>query len=207
MFESLPLILALSGLIFSSILTAIVGYQKRKRYSEQAEMRLDAIAQSKEALSGVLWRRFERTMDDEDGEAATIAQIRYGPEIATKFYDDIIQFAAETLGTSSSTGIDFTFEEIQASIDQAVESFEERLQQIEERIPEAETVDKIASVNDAILGTQIEALTKTITNLENRILSTWDVAKIVFQIIAGFGVLLSIAFGIISYLSKTPSGG
>jgi len=50
------------------------------------------------------------------------------------------------------------------------------------------------------MATNIEALSESIKRIENKILTKWDVAKIVFEIIAIFGVLIGIAFGIIKYL-------
>lgn len=67
---------------------------------------------------------------------------------------------------------------------------EARLEAIEDRLPETETIDKIASVNDAILATKLEEVDRTLTRLEQNQMSTGRV----FGLISAFlGVLFALA--------------
>lgn len=84
-----------------------------------------------------------------------------------------------------------------------VERLQNRLDAIEERLPEASTIDKITSVNDAIMATKIEALEKEISRLEASRLSRWDVVVVVFAILTAVGGIVAIIVPIIqSHMSK-----
>ena len=74
-----------------------------------------------------------------------------------------------------------------------------RLTQIEERFPNQTTLEKIASVNEAIIGTQLEHLTDAIKRLEDKQLTKWDVATIVLQVIAALGALVGLSLAILNY--------
>ena len=93
-----------------------------------------------------------------------------------------------------------TEEQIEAKIAEKLTEIKERVEQIESRFPKEATIDKIASVNDALLATQIESLTEAVTRIEQKILTKWDVAKIVFEILAGFGVLMGLLLAVIQLL-------
>jgi hypothetical protein len=94
-------------------------------------------------------------------------------------------------------------EEIQNEIDSNIGALSVRIEEIERRFPEQDTVEKIASVNEAILATQIENLTNTIKKLEEKILSRWDVAKIVFQIIAILCGIVSVVLALAKFFKST----
>ncbi len=61
-------------------------------------------------------------------------------------------------------------------------------------------MEKVASVNDAILATRLEALEETLRETKERLLSKWDVATIVFAIIAGLGTTVGIIAGLVKLL-------
>jgi uncharacterized protein YacL len=56
-------------------------------------------------------------------------------------------------------------------------------------------------VNDAILATNIESLTRTVKRIEEKTLTKWDVAVIVFQIIGVIGVVIGVIIGVITLFS------
>jgi len=67
---------------------------------------------------------------------------------------------------------------------------EARIKAIEDRLPDSETLDKIASVNDAILATKLEEVDRTLIRLEQNQMSTGRV----FGLISAFlGVLFALA--------------
>jgi hypothetical protein len=78
---------------------------------------------------------------------------------------------------SSSPISSISKEDIKNEIDGRVDSLKKRLSDIEKRFPKQETVDKVASVNDAILATQIEGISESLKNIESKIITRWDVAK------------------------------
>ena len=94
---------------------------------------------------------------------------------------------------------DVSKEEIELKVKQKVDEIKKRIEEIEKRFPAEGTLEKIASVNDAILATNIESLTDSIKKIEERILTKWDIAKVVFQIIAALGVVIGLVFGILQY--------
>jgi hypothetical protein len=93
-------------------------------------------------------------------------------------------------------------EEIRKEAEEAVSVFRERLEQVERRFPEESTLEKIASINDAILATKVEQLQKSIEQLEDRILTKWDVATIVFMVIAAVGGLAGVVFTVANFVLK-----
>ncbi len=97
-------------------------------------------------------------------------------------------------------------EKIKEKMDEKLNHLNDKISKIEERFPDQGTIDKVSSVNDAILATQIEAINKRLENIENKMLGRWDVAKIVFQIIAAFGAVIGAALAIINFYLQNNSG-
>jgi hypothetical protein len=93
-------------------------------------------------------------------------------------------------------------ESVKKELHEIREAFQERLERIEQRFPEEATLEKIASINDAILATKIEQLEKSVEELGNRILSKWDVATIVFAVIASVGVVAGAIFAVANFVTK-----
>lgn len=118
-----------------------------------------------------------------------------------------IEILEESATASSSSPITsgrfMSKEEVKGEIDERIKTLNERIKDIEVRFPEQDTVEKIASVNEAILATQIENLAESIKNIEAKILTRWDVAKIVFQIIAVLSSLIGIIFAVIAFAAKS----
>ena len=108
---------------------------------------------------------------------------------------------------SNSSAVEYLAEdEIQKIVEEKVNHLNGRIEEIEQRFPSQDTVEKISSVNDAILATQIENLTEKVNALEKSKISKWDVAIVVFQIIAALGVIFGIIFGFVSLFAKTAGG-
>lgn len=91
--------------------------------------------------------------------------------------------------------------EINQEIERRTRALDQRIQVIEDRFPSDATIEKISSVNDAILATNLESLTRSVSKLEEKLLSKWDVAVIVFEIIAALGGLTALIITIISVMS------
>jgi hypothetical protein len=93
-------------------------------------------------------------------------------------------------------------DDVKDAVNRAVSTFTERLERIEQRFPEESTIDKIASINDAILATKVEQLQTLLEQLEDRILTKWDVATIVFMVIAAVGGLAGVIFAVANFVLK-----
>jgi hypothetical protein len=84
-------------------------------------------------------------------------------------------------------------EQIREEVRKEVMALEERLDRVEQRFPEEATLEKIASINDAILATKVEQLEKSVAELESRLLTKWDVAAIISAVVGLAGVIFSVA--------------
>ena len=83
-----------------------------------------------------------------------------------------------------------------------LEKLQERITAIESKFPSDETnIDKIASINDAIFLTKIDGLSKAVENIERKMLSKWDVAKIVVMIIGLVMTAIGVVFAVVTYFS------
>jgi hypothetical protein len=126
----------------------------------------------------------------------------YTQKEINKLWNFWVRESANAFVSASTLLPSISKEEIQKEIDVKVNALRKRIEEIEKRFPNQDKIDKIASVNDAILATQIESLTETVKKLEEKVLTKWDVAKIVFQIIAALSGLVGLALLVITFLSK-----
>lgn len=73
---------------------------------------------------------------------------------------------------------------------------QKRVRAIEDRLPERVDIDKIASINEALLAKAVEDLRAALTRLEDRTPTKWDVATVVFAVLAGLGALVALVVGV-----------
>jgi len=92
--------------------------------------------------------------------------------------------------------------EIEAEVNSRIEEMNRRIETIEVRLPKEATLDKLESVNDAILATQIEALTESVKDLKGKMITKWDVAKVVFTILGALGVIIGMIIGILTVMQQ-----
>ncbi|MCK4501225.1 hypothetical protein KAU11_12060 [Candidatus Babeliales bacterium] len=90
---------------------------------------------------------------------------------------------------------------IKREVEDRTTVLKERLENIEKKFPEESTLEKVASVNDAILGTKIEELQRSIERIESKLFSKWDIAKIVFTIIGSLGALVGLTITVIKFVA------
>ena len=95
----------------------------------------------------------------------------------------------------------FDSSEMSSKVENEIAPLKARLEKIENRFPKESTIEKIASVNDAVMATQIEHLIEEVKKLDEKILTKWDVAVVVFEIMAVIGVVGGIIIGVIQYLA------
>lgn len=83
------------------------------------------------------------------------------------------------------------------SIETRLKGLEERIAKLEERIPEKPTLDKLASVSDAILATRTEANARGIADLRMHALTKWDVALVILLILGVIVAIVSVTVDIL----------
>jgi hypothetical protein len=187
-------IISLIGAISSAIVSLILGLlstisfsKKKKKEEELSKIYLDKFDES---LQKIYEHDYEIIDIDESSK-----QINHEPAKpdSHKNWRLVLGQLAPTINSES---------EIESKVKERIDEIKIRIDEIEKRFPKGATLDKISSVNDAILATNIESLSESIKRIEEKLLTKWDVAKIFFQIIAGLGIIIGLIFGIMNYIKK-----
>jgi len=180
----------LTSLIFVLLgsLSAFLGGFIIARYNN---VRIKKLVQSRNEYEELYRGKFQKEFEKQ--RSSLLSEFYWG---AQELVDENV--SATVLNTVTIPYI--SKEEVDKQIDEKVGSLVQRIVEIEQRFPGQDTVDKIASVNDAILATQIENLTETVKRIEDKILSRWDIAKIVFQVLGTIGLIVSLVMAIITFI-------
>ncbi len=184
----------LSGLI-TSLIAAITSYLAKRRSVEERQ-KLSA------ELDQVVKERFE-------------VGLAFGPVKVTKVIEgeqvsgpqpspELIRSIEQQIASRVTTLPGLSKEEVRREIDQQLDEFQERLSKIESRFPEDSKLEKIASINDALLSERIDQLSKQVENLEKRVLTKWDVALTVSTIIVGIAFVVGATYTIMKYVGEVP---
>jgi hypothetical protein len=155
------------------------------------------------ALTSVARRLTERSREASEKERraiiteviATSPQVDHGTDVGIVLSDLASYLSTSTRQSASK-------EEIREEVRSAVISLQDRLERIEQRFPEEATLEKITSINDAILATKVEQLQKSIEQIESIILTKWDVATIVFAVFAAIGGVAGVIFAVANFVLK-----
>jgi glycerol-3-phosphate cytidylyltransferase-like family protein len=124
-----------------------------------------------------------------------IAELRKASEsIISKDWTILYSFPEHSVSTIA------TEKEMKESAAETIEALDERIRNIESRLPSDSTIDKISSVNDAILATSLESLTARIEALEKKMLTKWDVAKVVFGVFGFIAAIIAILSFIMNFI-------
>jgi flagellar biosynthesis/type III secretory pathway chaperone len=169
--------IALFSLI-SSLISSLASRSQRRKEAVESEQ---VIRNSREARAELLRRaqELEQTLD--------VAESQISGSSGTE--------GAETRMWHYNKGLSDTNEE-------TVDTLHKRLERVEQRFPEEATLEKIASINDAILATKIEQLEKSLELLDSRMITKWDVATIVFAVIGAIGVIAGAIFTVANFVLK-----
>lgn len=89
-------------------------------------------------------------------------------------------------------------DQIAGRINERIKAIRERVDEIESRYPEEDSLERMVSVNEALLSERIDQISIQVQAFENKVLSRWDVALIVSTVLTG---VLSIAGGTYAVLS------
>lgn len=140
--------------------------------------------------------------------------VSLGPVKMTKFYgggepepiitSDLFKRMEEQVlaRVQSSPGV--SRQEVQKEVKVQVAEIQDRIAKIENRFPDEAKLDKVASINDALLSERIDQLSKQVENLENKMLSHWDVAVVVGGIITGIIAIVGATYGVLKATGVIP---
>jgi len=91
---------------------------------------------------------------------------------------------------------------MQKEIQRQMAEVTDRVKRIEDRFPPEAQIEKVASINDALLAERIDQLSKQIQAIESRILSKWDVALTASAIITGLMVIVGATYAVLKTLGR-----
>lgn len=120
------------------------------------------------------------------------APIKLSDELLAQIVEGIV---AQVAGQKELTGAN-----IKAEVDKAVTELMGRLESIEARFPNNSSIDKIASINDALFAERIEQLSNRLSLLEQKQLTKWDVAITVSTVVAGICTVVGATYSVLKVL-------
>jgi len=128
--------------------------------------------------------------------------IESSPESISNLSSEIIAKIEEQILAKVNDGEFIDSELVKNAVNAEINDFNERIKKIEERFPEEAKLEKISSINDAILSERIDNLSSKIERIGKNILSKWDVAIVVSMIIGGIFAIASATYGVIKYFGS-----
>ena len=178
-----------------ALLTSIISYigaylfkrratEKRERLSSEVERLAKERWEVGVSLGPVSLRKVVETGSETSGAPS--------PELLKRIEEQVLSRLAASSG--------LTTENVQKEIDDHLAELREGLAKIESRFPEEAKLEKIASINDALLSERIDQLAKQVENLEQRVLSKWDVALTVSTIIAGIAFVVGATYAVLKII-------
>jgi hypothetical protein len=182
--------------IFSSILATVIAgvmVHARRRWKQGRE-RIAA------ELDELRQRRFEAGVG--------IGHIRVGKAIEgdqktrTLPLPDLYRRIEEQIGARVAASPHLSKEEVQQEIDEQLGEVQKRVAKIEARFPDEAKLEKIASINDALLSERIDQLSRQVEDLQRRTLTKWDVALTVSTIIAGIASVVGATYAVVKFLGQ-----
>ena len=81
--------------------------------------------------------------------------------------------------------------------DDRLNVIEARVEALEDRIPADSIIDKVASINDAVLAKALENLEQRVKNVEESQLSKWDVAQVILILLGGMSTIVAIGLAVL----------
>lgn len=122
-------------------------------------------------------------------------------QVATQLLKEVEQGIVE--GVTERDGL--SREQAQSEVEDKMTEVRGRLEAIERRFPDDATIDKIASINDALFAQRIEQLSTRIEKLEEKLLTKWDVALIVSIVAAGIFAVVGATYTVLKVFGQAPS--
>ena len=94
-------------------------------------------------------------------------------------------------------------EDARQEFDSQLDEVRTRLAEVESRFPKEAKLEKVTSMNDALLSERIDQLAKQVEALEKRILSKWDIALTVSTIIVGIAFVVMATYAVLKAFGGT----
>ena len=189
----IAVIMGILAAIAAAVLSQLMTLRGRKAAKAQRQLREDLSKRSLKVWDDYYEKLVAHLSTEDEGSQKPVEDFR---RTLLALYGDSWRnsFVHSTVGEAYVTKAEF-----EAKISENVETISKRVQEIEARFPSQATIEKIASVNDAILATNYEALHEAIKKMEGSLLTKWDVAKIVFEIIAALAAIVAIVVAVLKY--------
>ena len=178
--DAIAIVVSLIAGVFTALIAFIVSYKQRlerKKENTQQKELSEALHQSlSEAFGDYYYTNYDLQFINPTDYLTSIRNyLVHSPTLQTKT-------------------------DIEEQINAKVGELKKRIEAIEARFPQEAMLEKIASVNDAIMATRLEAMSDSIKVIHDRMLTKWDVAKTVFTILSILGVLIGLILGIINLI-------
>jgi len=116
--------------------------------------------------------------------------------------DDLVLQVEHQIADRIASQAGRSLAEVKSELDHELSQFRDRVKRIEDRFPSDAELDKIASINDALLSERIDQLAKRMESLEARTLSRWDVTVVVSAIIGGIATVVASTVAVVQFLAK-----
>jgi hypothetical protein len=113
-------------------------------------------------------------------------------QVATRLMKEVEQGIVEGVSERES----LSREQIRTEVEDKMAEVRGRLEAIEKRFPGESTIDKIASINDALFAQRIEQVTSRIEK--------WDVAIIVSVVAAGIFAVVGATYAVLKVFGHAP---
>lgn len=181
--------LGLIGLVVS-LLSGVFAHlwkdQTLRRSKHQAE-RARAVAEEFKAIHFDLPTVSISTLTDQ----YKISWAEFSKQLTEAMQEQMVERVAEIQG--------LTRDQIRQELERQLSEFRERIAKIENRFPDETNIEKIASINDALLAERIDQISKRLDGLDKRILTKWDVALTVSMILGGIFAVVTATYSVISF--------
>ncbi len=178
----------------ASVLTWLGAYYFRRRLIKQKVRVLSELNQLRE-------KRWELRsslgpfITGKAVEAGRVAEFAPSPELARQIHKQILARLAASHTLSK--------EDVRQEFDSQLAEVQTRLAEVESRFPKEAKLEKVTSMNDALLSNRIDQLAKQVDAQEKRILSKWDVALTVSTIIAGIAFVVAATYTVLKVVGGT----
>tara|TARA_B100000508_G_C11432154_1_gene264006 strand:+ start:439 stop:951 length:513 start_codon:yes stop_codon:yes gene_type:complete len=121
-------------------------------------------------------------------------------ELPSDIVDELIARAQEQIADRIASRPGGDLVQVKEELTNELVEFRDRIAKIEGRFPPDADLDKVASINDALLSERIDQLTKRLEGVEARILSKWDVALVVSAILGGISAVVAATVAVVRFL-------
>lgn len=186
-------VISIIAVLIGSMVVALAGYlaQRIAKREREKEARLREIYSTK---FSDLWNAYYKEIESDLKKESKVDYEIYLKFLLQNYKSSWRNLLVHYPGYIRSA-------EVETEANKKFGELKKRIEEIENRFPKEATLEKIASVNDAILATKVEALSDSIKRIEDKLLTKWGVAKVVFAILAALGVLVGIVFAIVNYIA------